>query len=130
MFYFLHSWLCWVVFAVGLIAILYPLDGLVRRRPYARVMWTIAGAFAATLHIQVLSGFFLIFSGRWGLLGENIGWHMLLSIPAAVIAQTAYSMMRRRAREERSYVHHFVGALVAMILVLLGTWMVEPSIVG
>jgi Co/Zn/Cd efflux system component len=129
-FYYIHSWLRWVVFAVGLVAVLYPLHGLVRRRPYARVMWTIAGLFAATLHIQVLSGFFLIFSGRWGLLGENIGLHMILSIPAAVIAQSVYSMMRRRPREERSYAHHLVGALVAMILVLLGIWMVEPSIIG
>ena len=47
MFYFLHSWLRWAVFAAGLVAILYPLYGLVRRRPYARVMWTIAGLFAA-----------------------------------------------------------------------------------
>ena len=130
MFWYIHSWLRWAVFAVGLIAILYPLHGLVRRRPYARPMWTIAGLFAASLHIQILVGFMLIFSGRWGLLGENIGLHMLVTIPAAVVAQVVYSMMRRRPREERSYTHHLVGGLVAMALVLVGIWIVEPSIIG
>jgi len=129
-FYLLHSWLRWAVFAAGLVAILYPLYGLVRRRPYARVMWTIAGLFAASLHIQVLCGFMLIFSGRWGLLGENIGLHIVTTIPAAVVAQTVYSVMRRRPREERSYAHHLVGGIVAMGLVLVGIWIVDPSVFG
>jgi hypothetical protein len=112
------------------VAIAYPLHGMIRKRPYARPMWTIAGLFAAALHIQVLSGFMLIFSGRWGLLGENIGLHMVVTIPAAVVAQTVYSMMRRRPREDRSYAHHLVGGAVAMGLIFLGIWLVEPSIIG
>jgi uncharacterized membrane protein len=93
-------------------------------------MWDLASAFTVSLYVQIVSGFFLIFSTTSRFFDRSLGIHMVFSMVAAVLAQMTYSANRRRPREERSYAVHVWGAGLAMALVLAGILVIRSSIFG
>jgi len=117
MLFYAHSGLRYLVLLLGVVALLYALFGLVTRRPYEPRMRTIAALFAVSLHIQVLVGIGLLFTGRFypSLIG-----HIFLMLLAAVVAQVVPSVMRRRDPSQRKYLPHVVSIVVALGLIWSG----------
>jgi hypothetical protein len=126
MIYELHSWLRYAVFLVGLAAFGYAVRGMIGNKPYQKLMWDLASAFAVTLYIQIVIGFLLIFTYRF--FSGPLGIHMVLSMAAAAIAQLTYSSNRRRAREERAYGVHVWGVGAALALVVVGILVIRSSL--
>ena len=118
--YSLHSWLRYAVFALGVAAFLYALWGLLKQRPYQKLMWDLASWFTLSLYLQIVIGFFLIFGTTNRFFDRTLWIHMVLSMVAAAVAQLTYSANRRRLREERTYAIHVWGVGLAMALVLAG----------
>ncbi len=128
--YNLHSWLRYAVFVLGLAALAYAFWGLIMKQPYRKRMWDLASAFTFSLYLQIVLGFFLIFSTTNRFLDRSLGLHMVFSMVAAVLAQMTYSTNRRRLREERSYGIHVWGVGLALALVLAGILVIRDSIFG
>ena len=126
--YGLHSWLRYAVFLTGLAAFGYALWGMLGKRPYRKLMWELASAFAVSLYVQVVLGFLLIFTYRF--FSGTLGIHMVLSMVAAAVAQMSYSTNRRRPREERKYGIHVIGVGLAMALVVAGILVIRNSVFG
>ena len=126
--YGLHSWLRYAVFLTGLAAFGYALWGMLGKRPYQKLMWDLASAFAVCLYIQVVLGFLLIFTYRF--FSGTLGLHMIFSMVAAALAQMTYSANRRRPREEREYGIHVIGVGLAMALVVAGILVIRNSVFG
>ena len=126
--YGIHSWLRYAVFLTGLAAFGYALWGMLGKRPYQKLMWDLASAFAVSLYVQVVLGFLLIFTYRF--FSGTLGLHMVLSMVAAALAQMSYSTNRRRPREEREYGIHVIGVGLAMALVVAGILVIRNSLFG
>ena len=124
--YGIHSWLRYAVFLTGLAAFGYALWGMLGKRPYQKLMWDLASAFAISLYVQVVLGFLLIFTYRF--FSGTLGLHMVLSMVAAALAQMSYSTNRRRPREEREYGIHVIGVGLAMALVVAGILVIRNSV--
>lgn len=126
--YGIHSWLRYAVFLTGLAAFGYALWGMLGKRPYRKLMWELASAFAVSLYVQVVLGFLLIFTYRF--FSGTLGIHMVLSMVAAAVAQMSYSTNRRRPREEQKYGIHVIGVGLAMALVVAGILVIRNSVFG
>ncbi|MGD2122046.1 MAG: hypothetical protein PVJ76_09900 [Gemmatimonadota bacterium] len=128
--YSLHSWLRYAVFVLGTVGFLYALWGLLKHRPYEKLMWDLASWFTLSLYLQIVIGFFLIFGATNRFFDRTLGLHMILSMASAAVAQLTYSANRRRLREERTYSIHVWGIGIAMALVLAGILLIRDSIFG
>ena len=128
--YQLHSWLRYAVFALGLAAFGYALWGMIRKEPYRKRMWDLASAFTFSLYLQIVLGFFLIFSTTNRFFDRSLGVHMVLTMVAAVLAQMTYSTNRRLPREERRYGVHVWGVGLSLALVVAAILVIRPSIFG
>lgn len=117
MLFYAHSGLRYLVLLAGLAALVYALAGMVMRAPWQRPMGILASIFAGSLHLQVLTGIALLFTGRF--YPQLIG-HIFLMLLAAVVAQVVPSVMRRRPEEQRSYAPYAVSAFVALGLIWSG----------
>jgi cytochrome bd-type quinol oxidase subunit 2 len=128
--YLLHSWLRYAVFILGLAALGYALRGVLTNQPYRKRMWDLASAFTFSIYLQIVIGFFLIFSTTNRFFDRSLGLHMVLSMVAAAVAQLTYSSNRRKAREERRYATHVWGVGLALALVIGGLLSIRSSIFG
>jgi hypothetical protein len=128
--YILHSWLRYLVFLLGLAALGYALWGVFGKRPYKKQMWDLSSWFTFSLYLQIVVGFFLVFSTTSRFFDRSLGLHMVLSIVAAVVSHMTYSTNRRRPREERSYGIHVLGVGLSLALVLAGLLVIRDSIFG
>ena len=128
--YQVHSWLRYAVFALGLAAFGYALWGMIRKEPYRKRMWDLASAFTFSLYLQIVLGFFLIFSTTNRFFDRSLGVHMVLTMVAAVLAQMTYSTNRRLPREERRYGVHVWGVGLSLALVAAAILVIRPSIFG
>ena len=128
--YALHSWLRYAVFLLGFATLGYALWGLINKEPYQKRMWDLASAFTFSLYLQIVLGFFLIFSTTNRFFDRSLGIHMVFSMVAAALAQMTYSTNRRRPREERRYGVHVWGVGLAMAFVLAGILVIRDSIFG
>jgi heme A synthase len=124
----LHSLLRFPIYMIGLAAFGYALWGLLRKRPYEKLMWDLAGAFAISLYVQIVVGFLMIFTSRY--FSGPLGIHMVLSMVAAALAQLTYSANRRRAREDRDFRLHVWGIGVALVLLVAGIAVMHESASG
>lgn len=117
MLYHAHSGLRYLILVVGAAVLVYAVWGWLGKRPYDRTMKGFASAFAGLLHLQILLGFALLVTGRYtpALIG-----HIFLMLLAAGAAQVVPSVMRRRPPEERTYLPHVVGTVVALALIVGG----------
>ena len=112
-----HSGVRYLVLLAGVLAFAYAVFGAVTRRPYDRPMLALASAFAGLTHLQVLLGLALTFTGTFypALIG-----HIVCMVFAAVLAQLAPSVMRRRAPADRRFTPHAIATLVALALMVAG----------
>jgi asparagine N-glycosylation enzyme membrane subunit Stt3 len=112
-----HSGLRYLILLAGAVALVVAVFGLATGRPYSKGMRISASTFSSLLHVQVLLGFAILVSGRFypALIG-----HIFLMLMAAVVAQVPVSVLRRRPMEERTYMPHLVGIVVAGGLIWAG----------
>ena len=120
-----HSYLRYAVLVLGLAVAIHAAYGLLAKRPYSKTMDQVAMAFAGTLHLQLLLGIALLFTGRFqpALMG-----HIVMMLLAAGTAQTIFSVMRRRPEEERTYLPYLFGSVITLLLIVLGITAIGRSI--
>ncbi len=117
MFLAAHSGIRYLAIALGAAALVYALFGLFTRRPYDKGMRILGSAFAGTLHLQLLLGFAVMFSGRFS---PAVWGHFLMMLLAAALAQLAPSVMRRRPAQERSFTPHVICTALALAFIVGG----------
>lgn len=122
-----HSGLRYLVLLAGVLAVGYALFGAFTKRDYDKTMRVLGGIFAGSLHLTVLVGVALLFTGRF--YPQLIG-HVFMMVFAAIAAQLVPSVMKRRPMEERTYLPHAVGAIVALALVVGGIMAIGRPIFG
>lgn len=122
-----HSGLRYLVLLAGVASLSYSLFGLVTRRPFDRAMRALGSAFAGILHLQILAGFALLFTGSFG---TAVGPHAMSMVFAAVVAQVVPSVMRRRPPEARTYAPFLVSTAVALALIVTGIVALGRPVLG
>ena len=123
-----HSGLRYLILLGGVLTILYATYGVASGRAYDKTIRILASAFAGTIHLQILLGLAMLFSGA-GFQPVLIG-HISMMLFAAAAAQIPVSVMRRRPEEAKSILPHGIGALVALALIAGGILAIRPSIFG
>ena len=123
-----HSGLRYLILLAGVLTVLYAVYGVVSGRAYDKRIRILATSFAGTIHLQILLGLALLFSGA-GFQPVLMG-HISMMLFAAAAAQIPVSVMRRRPEENKSYMPHGVGALAALALIVGGILSIRPSIFG
>lgn len=126
-FFYAHSGFRYLILLVGVATVLYALFGAGTRRPYDKPMRALSSGLAGVIHLQILLGFALIFSGRFS---QAVAIHFLAMLLAAAAAQIPVSVMRRRPTEEKSYLPHAVGAAVALTLIAAGIMALGRPLLG
>ncbi len=122
-----HSGFRYLILLLGVATVLYALFGAITKRPYDKPMRALSSGLAGAMHLQILLGFALLFSGRFS---PAIAIHFLTMLLAATSAQIPVSVMRRRPAEEKSYLPHAVWAVLALALVAAGLVAIGRPIVG
>lgn len=117
MLYYAHSGIRYLVLLAAFAALAYAIYGMVARRPYDQRMRKLGGIFAGLIHLQILLGVGVLFTGRFY---PALGGHVILMVFAAVAAQVVPSVMRRRPMEERTYAPHLIGTLAALAFIVAG----------
>ena len=122
-----HSGLRYLILLTGVLTVLYATYGVASGRAYDKTIRILASSFVGTLHLQILLGVSLLLSGQFS--SALIG-HIFMMVFAAAAAQVPVSVMRRRPEENKSYLPHGVGALVALALIWGGVTAIGRSLVG
>lgn len=122
-----HSGIRYLILLAGVLALGYALWGLARRRPYDATMRRLAMAFAGLIHLQIVLGVGLLFTGRFA---PAVTGHILLMVLAAAAAQVVPSIMRRRPPEERTWMPHVVSTAAALVLIAVGILSIGRPILG
>ncbi len=110
-----HSGLRFLVLLFGALNLIVLGIGLVQKKPFAKVHRILGASFAGSLHLQVLVGIVLIAMGRY--YPQLIG-HMAMMILAAVVAQAAMTVNRKRPTP--GMVIPLVGVIIALLLIFGG----------
>ena len=122
-----HSGVRYLVLLFGVACALYALFGWATGRPYDRPMRVIASMFAGTLHLQILLGVAVIFTGTFY---PALTGHIMTMVIAAAVVQLPVSVMRRRPEEQRTYAPHAVSALIALALIWAGVASIGRTLLG
>ena len=112
-----HSGLRFLVLVGGLFVILYAAVGFFGKREYSPAMARLASVFAGLIHLQLLTGFIVLFTRPFY---TAIIGHLFTMLLAAAAAQFTTSVVRRRPQEAKSYGPHLVGAILAMVFMAAG----------
>lgn len=112
-----HSGTRYLVLLIGFVTLAYAVYGLATKRSYDGTISKLASAFAGLIHLQILLGVGVLFSGRFG--AYLIG-HIFMVLAGAAVAQAIPSVMRRRPAEERTWAPHVIGTLLALALIAGG----------
>ncbi len=113
-----HSGIRFLILLVGVIVIAYSAFGLFAQKDYSPTMPKLGSAFAGLIHLQILLGLAVLFSGTFtpALIG-----HFFMMGAAAAVAQLTSSVMRRRENKtSKSYAPHLVGTILALALIAGG----------
>lgn len=113
----LHSVLRYLVFVAGTACLGYALYGTASRRPWDVTMRKLGSAFALSLHLEILVGVGMLFTGSFS---PSATGHVFMMLFAAAVAQVVPSVMKRRPVEERTYAPYLVSTTVALVLVGVG----------
>lgn len=89
-----HSGLRFLVLLLGLVNALVLTWGLLQKQSFSRVHRILNASFVGALHLQVVLGLAAVAMGRWF---PALAGHVAMMIVAAVVAQVAISMNRRRS---------------------------------
>jgi len=122
-----HSGLRYLILLGGVLTVLYTVYGMVSGRAYDKTIRILASSFVGTIHLQILLGLALLFSGR---IQPALTGHLFMMLFAAAAAQVPVSVMRRRPEEQKSYLPHCIGALAALVLIAAGIMAIGRPIVG
>ncbi len=122
-----HSGLRYLILLAGVLTVLYAAYGMVSGRAYDKTIRILSSSFAGTMHLQILLGLGLLFSG---LFQPSVTGHIFMMLFAAAAAQIPVSVMRRRPEEQKSYLPHGVAALAALALITAGILAIGRPIVG
>ncbi len=122
-----HSGLRYLILLGGVLTVLYAAYGVASGRTYDKPMRILASSFVGTMHLQILLGLALLFSGRFQ---PALTGHIFMMLFAAAAAQIPVSVMRRRPEEQKSYLPHGVGALAALAMIAAGILAIGRPIVG
>ncbi len=122
-----HSGLRYLILVAGVLTVLYAAYGVFSGRTYDKTMRILASGFVGTIHLQILLGLALLFSG---LFQPSVIGHIFMMLFAAAAAQVPVSVMRRRPEEQKSYLPHGIGAFVALALIVGGILSIGRPIVG
>lgn len=122
-----HSGLRYLILLGGVLTVLYATYGVVAGRSYDKRMRILASSFVGTIHLQLLLGLALLFSGRFQ---PAVTGHIFMMLFAAAAAQVPVSVMRRRPEETKSYLPHAIGAIAALALIAAGVMAIGRPIVG
>lgn len=122
-----HSGLRYLILLGGVLTVLYATYGTASGRTYDKTMRIVASSFVGTIHLQILLGLALLFSGRFQ---PAVMGHLFMMLLAAAAAQIPVSVMRRRPDEQKSYLPHAVGALAALAMIAAGILAIDRPIVG
>ena len=128
MLFHAHSGLRYLVLLFGAVALINAIAGLVMRRPYDRRMQILGMTFAGTLHLQVILGIMLLFSGR-GFAPILMG-HIIMMLFAAAAVQVPLSVMKRRSAAERSYMPVIIGMGVGLLFIVGGILAIGRPVFG
>ncbi len=112
-----HSGLRFLVLAGGLFVILYAAVGFFGKREYSSAMARLSSVFAGLIHLQLLTGFIILFTRPFY---TSIIGHLFMMLLAAAVAQFTTSVVRRRPQEAKSYGPHLVGGILAMVFMAAG----------
>lgn len=127
MFFWAHSGLRYLVYLAGLASLAWAVRGAVGKHPYDRTMARLSTAFAWLIHLQILIGLGLLFTGRFT---PALTGHVFFMVFAAAAAQIVPSVMKRRPPAERSHLPHVVGSLVGLVFVGLGIIAIARPLFG
>jgi hypothetical protein len=110
-----HSGFRFLVLLLGVLNVAVLGIGLAQKKPFGPVHRILGSAFAGALHLQVLLGVALVAMGRYfpALIG-----HMVMMVLAAIIAQTAMSVNRRRPTPGLQL--PLVGVVLALLCIVGG----------
>ncbi len=122
-----HSGLRYLILLGGVLTVLYAAYGMVSGRAYDKTIRILATSFVGTIHLQILLGLALLFSGRFQ---PAVTGHIFMMLFAAAAAQIPVSVMRRRPEEQKSYLPQGVGALAALAMIAAGILAIGRPIVG
>jgi hypothetical protein len=122
-----HSGLRYLILLGGVLTVLYATYGVVSGRSYDKRMRILSSSFVGTIHLQLLLGLALLFSGRFQ---PAVTGHIFMMLFAAAAAQVPVSVMRRRPEELKSYLPHAIGAIAALALIAAGIMAIGRPIVG
>lgn len=122
-----HSGLRYLILLFGVLAVLYAIYGTVAKRDYDSRMRMLSSTFALTMHIQIMLGIALVFSGRFS---AALTGHIFMMLFAAAAGQIPVSVMRRRPDEEKTYLPHAVWAAVSLALIWGGLMAIGRPLVG
>jgi hypothetical protein len=122
-----HSGLRYLILLGGVLTVLYASYGVFTGRAYDKTIRILSSSFVGTMHLQILLGLALLFSGMFQ---PALTGHIFMMLFAAAAAQIPVSVMRRRPEELKSYLPHGVGALAALGMIVAGVWAIGRPIVG
>lgn len=110
-----HSGLRFLILLLGALNVASLGVALAQKKPYAKHHRILGSAFAGSLHLQVVLGVTMVAMGRYypALIG-----HMVMMILAAVIAQVAMSLNRRR--EVPTLTLPLLGVVAALLCIVGG----------
>ena len=110
-----HSGLRFLIFLLGVVNVVVLGAGLVTKKPFGKVHRILGASFAGSIHLQVLLGLALVAMGRWypALIG-----HLAMMLLAAVVAQAAMTVNRRRATPSMQL--PLIGVVVALLCIFGG----------
>ncbi len=110
-----HSGLRFLILLLGVVNVVVLGAGLFTKKPFGKVHRILGASFAGSLHLQVLLGLALVAMGRWypALIG-----HLAMMLLAAVVAQAAMTVNRRRATPGMQL--PFIGVVVALLCIFGG----------
>ena len=127
MILFLHSGIRYVVLAAALAVLGYGLIGVVSRRPFDERMLKLGSILAMSIHVEILVGLGLLFTGSFS---PAVTGHVFMMLFAAGTAQVVPSVMRRRPPEERSYLPYIISTTVALGLIAVGIMALGRPVLG
>ena len=122
-----HSGLRYLILLGGVLTVLYAIYGVASGRAYDKTIRILASSFVGTIHLQLLLGLALLFSGMFQ---PALTGHIVMMFFAAAAAQIPVSVMRRRPEELKSYLPHGLGALAALAAIAVGLLAIGRPIVG
>lgn len=110
-----HSGLRFLILLLGAVNLVLLGVGLASKQPFGKLHRILGASFAGSLHLQVLMGLALVAMGRWypALIG-----HLVMMLLAAVAAQAAMTMNRKRAVP--GFQLPLIGVVVALLCIVGG----------